>query len=253
MRCLLTNDLIYILLGNKRRFMFELIKSNLSVISDGCVLLITIYTFYLKFWCKKVKFIQYAPSFKMFKGDSLAVTIENCTLSPICYDAVYIIYGNKYKLLLEKYDTPQIMEPFKTSVVKMEPFSFIEGITFSQLNKIPEKYLEIHTSKSTIYAKLYKKLRIYNEKIRPLNTVTVVRRYYNNHLVFPNTRYVLLYKEDQRVETILIDDNGFMSKTIGWFNAIPKECLNDINKVQEIFNPFFLPLEIVFQIKDLKR
>ena len=78
--------------------MFDDIRNSISLLSDSCVLLIMLYTFYLSFWCKKIVFIKYSPTYSTFEGDHLSVLIENHTLSPICLDEVRIIYENKYNL-----------------------------------------------------------------------------------------------------------------------------------------------------------
>lgn len=231
--------------------MFGDIRNSISLLSDSCVLLITLYTFYLKFWCKKISFIQYSPTYSIFEGDHLSVVIENHTLSPICLDEVRMIYGNKYKLTMVKYDEPQSIEPLKTFVVKMAPFSYLGGISFSELNGIQDKYLELSTSKGLIYTKLNKNVKIYKGNKNPAQIVMVAREFYNGHLIFPDTKYALSFRTKENLETIFINSNGLMSRAVGGFNAIPKEVINNKNEIEEIFKKFFLPLGISFILEEI--
>lgn len=229
---------------------FEMIKDVLSIVGDSCIFAITIYTFYLKFWCKKIKFLQYTPSHSIFNGDSLTVTIENCSLSPICFTDVNIIYGNKYRLCISGNDESKIIEPYKTYVIKVEPFSHLDGISLFTLNSMRDMYLEISTTRGIVYAKFLQHTQI--GKNKKLQEITICRKFFNNHLIFPDTRYAILFLEKNETQTVFVNDKGIMSKSIGGFNGIPPECLEDEKQIAEIFSEFFTSLGRPFRVERIK-
>ena len=229
---------------------FEMIKDVLSIIGDSCIFAITVYTFYLKFWCKKIKFLQYAPSFNLFKGDSLTVTIENCSLSPICFTEVNIIYGNKYKLCISGNDESKIIEPYKIYVIKVKPFSYLDGINLFTLNSMQDIYLEISTTRGIVYSKFWKKTKI--EKNKNLQEIMIYRKIFNKHLVFPDTRYAILFLENNEAQTVFVNDKGIMSESIGGFNGVPPECLEDAKQIAALFSEFFTSLRIPFRVERIE-
>lgn len=230
---------------------FDSIKNVLSVIGDLCIFGITIYTFYLKFYCKKIEFLAFSPSYNTFKGDSLSVTVENRSLSPICFNDVYLVFGNKFKINMSGHQEHKIIEPFKTYIIRLEPFSSLGNIKFSTLTDMDGKYLVFKTSKGTAYTKIDKNATFRND-IHNLDTVTIYRRFFNNKLIFPDTLYAIIFIEQNETKTVFINKFGGMSESIGGFNAIPQEYLDDQNKIREIFDQCFEPLDKTFIIKQIK-
>jgi len=231
---------------------FECIKNLISFFSDICILGITVYTFYLKFFCRKISLVKYTSSYSIFKGISVSLVMENNTLSPICFDKISVICNNEYKITVVQYETPQIIEPFKTFIVRMEPFSYLDLAeqNLVNLDSSHDKYLEINTSKGIIYAKYYKNTNILKHN-KQYQDIIPVRKFYNGNIILKDTKYALVFQNNNNTDTIFINNSGYMSREINGFNAISPDILNEKTKVKELFGKYFRQLNIPFDLIDI--
>lgn len=202
----------------------------LSVSADVCILAITIYTTWKTFWQKRIKCIYYKPSIRMFGGDMLSITVENLSLSPVSLLSVNIIYDNKYKLNLVKYDTPFILMPMQATNISSEPFSQLSQLSISELS-LMNYHIEFITTNGTVYEYFKRKDYKPNLKTNEHTIITKIRNTFNGIVRPYDSKYALLLHKFNYDKTIIINDGGLMSDDVFGINAIPREIINDENAV----------------------
>jgi len=72
------------------------IITNAGTIESVCILTITVYTFYLTIFPKKLKFLDFEFRYTAFYGETIKVSLENRSLSSVCVRNIYIKVEDKY-------------------------------------------------------------------------------------------------------------------------------------------------------------
>lgn len=228
---------------------FKWLLDIVSLVMGICVSVLTFYTAYLKFLCKKIRFLTYSPHFISYYGDKLSVILENQSLSSFSINDVSIVYGNKYIMQIKKYDEPLILDPLKSCKIESEPITTTDPITFSDLDKIEDKYLLIKTSRGKIYSKFRGKIK----KKAELEQVCIQRKKFNDQVISDDIRYALLFREfDNTPRTIFITNLGDMSAQVTYFNSLRDQDISTKEAVESFFKTIFEPLDIPFKIIDLQ-
>ena len=224
--------------------MFDVIVNSSSPLrewisfgADMSILAITLYTTWKTFIDKKIKLLNYSSNSRMFDGDYISLTVENTTLSPISIQEVNVIYNNQYKLQIEKFDTPLILEPMHATNIEMKPFTSLSKLSLFDLDKM-KFYVEFKTTKGIIYDKFSK------FKLKPLykgdfEIITTLRKIFNGKIMPYDIKYILLIRENNETKTIFINNAGIMSDDIYGKNAIPREMVNDKDVVLDCIKSIF--------------
>lgn len=235
-----------------------LFYSVLPTVGNLCLFFISVYTFRLTIFPKKLRFIRYKPCFSMFEGDSVEITLENRALSPAVIEAVSVVLnGYSIKIFSEgDHDWPCIIEGFKTGKIKMEPFSSIyteKGeISFSIDKNV---YLVVDTPRGTQYLNFaagpqqhFLKLR---EKTNPAEQATVQRKYFSDKILKPYVRYAILYADKQGdTHTVFVLPSGVMSEMLFGYNGLSKEIASSKETMITHFEKEFSKYDIPFDIKE---
>ncbi len=226
--------------------LWNVMKEIFSTVADISIFLITVYTFYITVF-PKLRFLGISHHFSMFDGDSMTISLENRSLSPISIKEVDLILDDYKITFFNKKDAQEecIVDGFKTIAIRMEPFSEIKSED-DGLNIITSKprYIKMVTSRRTQYIKINRKqcasfLKRY-EKRNKLKQTMVIRNLYNGLLVKPHIKYALSYLDDkQEIQTLLISENGILSGYIFGFNVIPTEHLTTEDSLRDFFKNFF--------------
>ena len=209
---------------------------------DTVLFLIAIYTFYLKFISDKISIITFGESFGMWECDNINFIIKNHSLKSQIIKDVDVVFDNKYRLHLRKYDLPFVLEPLRTMKIEMEPYTHMDKFTLSGLCSDYTSPFKIHLVITTdegkkIYAKL-KRIKKYNiNKKAKLEDIFLMKKIVNGIVVRDDYKYVLYYKfgKDGQMQTAFINNCGFISTDVFGFNHIPAEYLKDEKKVRDCF------------------
>lgn len=233
---------------------FQGILNTVSLIMGICVSVLTLYTAYLRFISKNIRFLTYSPHFSTFYGDKLSVVIENQSLSTFSIQEIYLVYDCKYMIQIEKFDEPLILEPFKAKKITSKPITLTSPLSLSELDKHRNIFLMIRTSKGIIYSPMIGgRIKKQTKNFDAFQLVSKHSESINGTVVSNGIQYILYYKgSNEELKTVFIDWAGFMSETISNFNAIPRDIVNNKEKVMQIFEKIFNPLNIPFSLEERK-
>lgn len=237
-----------------------LIGKVLPAIGDICLFFISVYTFRLTIFPKKLRFIGFRPSFSTFDGNSLEITLENRALSPVVVQAISLVQDDYcVKIFSEDDENCEtcIIDGFKTAKIKMIPYSQIScdgaELNFHNFKKM---YLVVETPRGKQYLNFargpQKRFLWIQEKLHPPKSARVVRDYINGKIVKPYIRYAVIYVDKSgNQHTVFIHKAGVMSEMLFGHNTLPKEIIDDREKLYEYFEKEFSQYDIPFGIKGL--
>ena len=226
-------------------------------LSSVVLFLISVYTFRLTVFSKKLRFIQYRNKFSAFGGESLEITLENRALNPVSIESIELIIGENRVSVFNGHCT---IEAFKLKTIKMEPFSYIIYENRKMyLNDILKSRpsLWIKTSRGIQYVK-YNYISTFIQEFRynqylKLNPATVVRNKYNEKIIAKGVKYALSFKDEQgNIKTIFIHKSGMMSEMLFGYNSLPKEIIKNKKSLRKHFNPEFEKLGIKYNLEKFK-
>lgn len=230
---------------------WKLILDIVSLVMGICVSGLSLYTAYLKFISKKIKFLTYSPNFSTFYGDKISVVIENQSMSNFSITDIFLIYDNHYIIQLEKFDEPLVLEPFNAKKVTSKPITITSPIKFSELDKYRNIFMLLKTSKGDIYSKFRGKITKQNKDHSVFQLIVKHSDSINGIVVSNDIKYVLYFKgTDDQLKMILINWAGFMSDSIKGFNAIPRNIVSDKEQVKQFFEDELTPLGIPFTLEE---
>ena len=78
----------------------------LQIITNICIVCITLYTTFLQLWSASIRGILVEYKRQKFFGEYFILQLYNTSLSSISIREVYLIFNNKKKLLVKQYDVP---------------------------------------------------------------------------------------------------------------------------------------------------
>ncbi len=199
--------------------------------ADMCILGITLYTTWKTFFEKRIKLLTYSPNFcSMFGGSYISVVVENTSLSPLSVEKVDIVYDNRYVINLNTFQEPLILKPQQATTITMMPFSQLSGLSLGEIEH-KDFYLIFKTSKGKIISN-FKRMPIKKNSNNKCQIITVMRRTFNGLIISPDIKYAILMKNEEKQQTILMNNFGIMDKDIYGYNAIPRNDINDIQLVK---------------------
>mgnify|MGYP003088560306 CR=1 FL=1 len=95
----------------------------LQVITNICILCITIYTTFLQLESASIRVLLAQYKRQQFLGEYFILQLYNTSLSSISIREVYLIFNNEKKLLIKKYDVPLLVESRRSFQIEMDPVS----------------------------------------------------------------------------------------------------------------------------------
>lgn len=214
-----------------------------STLGDICIFFITVYTFRLTIFPKKLNIVDLGESFSAFKGDSLHITLENRSLCSILVLEVSIISDLGE---LKGFKGHCIIENFKCATIEMEPYSAIidkNGKPVHQCFGSKGFYIVVKTSRGTQYIPYKKKrwaIKKPNKKFSHYDNLEVLRSYYNDLIVKPDFEYALVFNDSLgNTKTIFITTNGMMSDALFGYNALTKDIMASEDALKRHFDGEF--------------
>ena len=217
------------------------IATLISGFIDLILFAIAIYTFYLTFLSERITILTFGYSYHSWESDTVNFLIKNKTLKTIIISKVYAVFDNKYRLQIGKYDTPLVLDSFKSMKIEMEPYTSMNGITMHELSQISDRrariHLEIITDENkTIYATIKGCKKYKPDKKADLQQIILFTSKFGDIVLRDDYKYILNYRvgKNGNIETAFINDGGIISTDIFGFNALPKECLSNKEEVKQL-------------------
>lgn len=220
----------------------------LPTVGDVCLFAISIYTFRLTVFPKKLKFIGFTRHLDVFSGDWLSITLENRSLCPVVIESVDIVLkSNCINVFNKKDHGERIIDGFKIATIKMEPYSSIvteSGPFKMDTSAYKDMFLIVKTSRNIQrirYERTSELRQRMNHKLREnLVPAMVYRNTYNGKIVVPRTRYALSFADGKRdTQTIFIHDSGAMSSELFGYNRLSQELVEDEDALRAHFEAEF--------------
>ena len=235
---------------------WDLIKSGLALIGDICLFCISIYTFRLTVFPKKLNFISFQHNRTSLNGDSFEIVLENRSLSPVVILSIDLLI-NSYKIAV--FNGNKIIEGFKTEAIQIDPYTDITDSNGKSLSliKFPFKgNLLVQTSRGIQYIKYKKTFKInywlnYMRGKRCAATI-VHRNKYGDNVVAKGVKYVLTFVDKSDIQhTIFIHKSGMMSGELFGYNAFPKEIMKNETTLYDFLTSEFSKYNLFFQLEVL--
>ena len=242
----------------------------LQIISNICIVGITLYTAFLQFWHKSVKYLGYSYNTNRFYGDKATLQLKNQALSSISIKEIYLIFEDNSKFLFKEYEVPLLIEGRRSFQIEMQAISnslpklrkftcegkcifvtFTDGNSISLISKCGWK------SYISFWVKNYRLFRLLKKSpsitINKLGRIRTKRIEFNGKCLSEDVKYVLLIKDGSSVKTIFIDDSGFMSEPCflsgQWCNALGT---GDYNEIRNIIEQGFNGQEVEYELYNVK-
>lgn len=206
------------------------IREWVTFAADICVLLITIYTFYITFICKKVDAVSFDSSFNLDNGEKHSITIVNKKMAPIIITRVRLIIDEEYLLELPHPKEPIVIDGFGVKTINtgnygyLEPeISVITGNNIIEVTLYPNKKILVGSKKRYKY--------YFDKNIKKLKCVKMVTNKFNDKIIPKGAKYIIVAKEKNKQENItaFVFKTGVMTASIMGANGIPESVVGDIN------------------------
>ena len=242
----------------------------LQIFSNICIVTITLYTAFLQFWHKSIKFLSYTYSISKFYGETATLQLRNESLMPVSIKKIYMIFNNKQKILFKEYNPPLLVEGRHSFQVEMDAISQVVPelsevplkdrvlfIRFTDGNSISLFCKRGWKEKVVLWFKNYNFFRQLKQdfqvELNKLRTISTIRRTFYGTCVSDSVRYVLLINGQSSTKTILINDKGEMSDVC----FLTGLCLNGVgtgsyDQIKAKIDKEFEELEIDYKLIDIE-
>lgn len=216
-----------------------------SIASDLGILLITGYTFWLKFLSKDIQVSKIGTERNIFKGQRYSVTLVNHTLHPVSVDRVEAVMDNKLRVAVsEKYTT---IAPFNASTFSTSWFETNLEADAPDFNTCTNLYFEVFLSHGgNIRIVVKGTAQKQNDGIEnlTLNCNAIGGIAYSKCC-----RYLITYIDSKNNEqNILVLNNGYLETPLFYISRIPEADMKDS---QTLYNFIKTQLNIDTNISDL--
>lgn len=188
-----------------------------------CVVLITIYTFYLTFFSKKIKIVGCGISNSVFEGCQIHFSLHSHTLQSFEVSKISVVFQDKsVQLNLEE---PIIIEPRMTTKVITERYTRLtENIDLNDIMLGKNWGLILHIQDNIIYTSNKKwdlgirKKRKYRKGY--YHRIGTINQIFGETVISDMVKYVIWIRLIQYDKPIFMTEDGRMSQTIEGYNGI---------------------------------
>ena len=193
---------------------FTFICNFVGLVSNICVLFLTVYTLYLTAFSRKMDFISMGHSMSVFFGESVHFYIKNRSLHSIPITKVFLLKnmgGMFHRISIADYKQPLIIDAWHIGKIETEPFTHIMGVdepgegeekAFEDAYEKPSistihmnAVIGVETGNKVIWIKPYKKapLRMAKRAYKKLNydILSVSRKCYGDKVLSKSVNFVI--------------------------------------------------------------
>lgn len=246
------------------------ISNVISFLANLCVLGITIYTFYLTVFSRKLSFVSMGFSSSLFYGESISISLLNQSLHAIPVTEVFLlkrIEGKFYRISFQKYDNPIIIEPWHICNIEMNQFTHIVGPTGENIDLVdihmetmigveignrhvvwirPYRHAPYMLAKRAYKRNQYEWLTV-SRHIRDGKTLSEAV----NYIIYLKTVDVNGNKKWKTIYAIIGKKDGILSEAICGYNSIKiKKCKNEKDLKKQICSQLEISEDSVYVVKD---
>lgn len=206
-----------------------MIMDIMEFTGNMCVILITIYTFYLTFFSKKIKIVGCSISNSVFEGCQIHFSLHSYTLQSFEVREISVIFQDKSVHL--KLEEPVIIEPRMTTKVIAERYTRLtENIDLNDILLSKNWGLILHTHNDIVYTSIKKwdlgirKKRKYRKGY--YHSISTINQIYGETVISDMVKYIIWIRLIQYDKPIFMTVDGHMSQTIEGYN-----CIEDVDSL----------------------
>ena len=235
------------------------VVANAGTIDSVCIFVITVYTFYLTIFPKKLKFLDYAIHYSAFWGETVKISLENRSLSSVCVRSVSLKVNDEYLIPIfhGHEDGYRIIDSFHAETFVSKPHTQLYGKDGAELRIDPATegkicvIVETSRGKQTITQKI--KPAPFPRKVEVV-TARKFTQTFNDIVISKDMAYGLVYYDSEQVKrNVLIHKSGAMSESIGEIQRVPDELMHDAEKLHQYFAKHFRALGYSFTLQPLSQ
>lgn len=200
-----------------------MIVDIMGFIGNMCVVLITIYTFYLTFFSRKIKIVGCGITNSVFEGCQIHFSLHSHTLQSFEVSEMSVIFQDQSVRL--KLEEPVIIEPRMTTKIIAERYTRLtENIDLDDIMLGKNWGLILRTQNNIIYTsikkwdlgirKKHKYRKGYYHRVGTINQI------YGETVISDMVKYVIWIRLMQYDKPIFMTEDGRMSQTIEGYNGI---------------------------------
>ena len=203
--------------------MIQTIMNITDFIGNMCVVAITIYTFYLGYFCKKIKVVSYGTTDSIFEGSQTYFILHSYSLQTFEVKEISLICDGKCVHI--KLQEPTIIEPRRTTKVVTEQYTgFTENIEMTEILFDKIRGVFLHTHDGVLYASMktrdngiINKWLYRKHKFSKISTYSIT---YGDTVISDLVKYVIYIRLSMYDDPIFITKFGIMSQPIGGCSQI---------------------------------
>lgn len=237
--------------------MFQTIMDITDFIGNMCVVAITIYTFYLTFYSKRMKVVGWGMTNSVFEGSQIHFSIHSYFMQTFEIQAISIISGNRSIYL--QLEQPTIVEPRMTIRICSKQYTrFTELIDVDEILCERQWGLLLHTRDKVLYtsAKRWDSgiRKKYCYRKHKYHRITICNLEWGNVVLSDMVRYVIYVGGDDT--PIFMTEDGRLSRMVSDYNVLekvtgasPKQIRKTIAKLLNISKKNMY-VEEVFQLEE---
>lgn len=223
----------------------------LQIITNICIVCITLYTTFLQLWSASIRGILVEYKRQKFFGEYFILQLYNTSLSSISIREIYLIFNNKKKLLVKQYDVPFLVESRRSFQIEMDPVSNCLVDSKLLIDKNYMVFIELVDGNSictfsTLELKGRIKFWIKNHKflknlkrnprnvIESLDSIEWYKICYGDIVLRDVVNFILLIKSQESEQIVFITKSGVMSQRCfsdeKWKNGIGSGTYQEIKE-----------------------
>ena len=235
------------------------VVANAETIDSVCIFVITVYTFYLTIFPKKLKFLDYAIHHSAFWGDTVKISLENRSLSSVCVRSVSLkVNGECLVPLFHGHeDGYRIIDSFHAETFTSKPYTQLYGKDGGELRIDPAAegkicvVIETSRGKQTITQKV--KSAPFPRKVDVAHAHKFTQTF-NDIVISKDMAFGLVYYDLEQVKhNVLIHKSGAMSEAIGEMQRVPDNLMQDEMKLRQFFDKHFRALGCAYTLQPIAR
>ena len=217
--------------------MIQTIMDITDFIGNMCVVAITIYTFYLGYFCKRIKVVSYGSTDSVFEGSQIYFILHSYSLQTFEVKEISLVCDGKCVHL--KLQEPTIIEPRRTTKILAEQYTgFTENIEMTDILFEQIHALFLHTHEGILYASLkswdngiIKKHLYRKQKYAQINTYSLI---YGGKVISDLVKFVIYIDMPMYDEPVFMTKFGAMSQLVGGYNHIEDIQNFSMKKIRKI-------------------
>lgn len=218
--------------------MLSSIMNTVDFLGNFCVVLITLYTFYLTFCSKKIKVIGYSDVTSAFEGEYLKISLQSFSMKAFEITSICVITENGQSISL-KLEQPTVLEPRRTVELVTEPYTKLIGFPEHMTDILMGKWnLILVTRGQMICASMrrYQRKKHIERKYKKhqYERIQTWSSEYEDVVLSESVRYAIQIVHEENYELVYMTEAGFTNRCLAGYNSFDIECM-DAEDIRQMF------------------